>query len=99
MQRHAIQIRPSIIQLVLETGGCFQGTGKTAHGVDIVGLVERYPEDSSIAELNDIPGLTTELRATFDVHALRRSRGAPQQSASGCQEDARFNRLRTGCRV
>ncbi len=65
LQRDAFQIRSTLIQLVLETSGCFQGTGKTAYGVDIVGLIEGYPNETSTADLTDLPGLSSELRSTL----------------------------------
>lgn len=65
LQRYAFQIRASLIQLVLETSGCFQGTGKTAYGVDIVGLLERYPDETSTYDLSDLPSLSPEQRSTL----------------------------------
>jgi len=65
LQCDAFKIRESLIQLVLETSGCFQGTGKTAYGVDIVGLLACYPDESDTADLNDLPGLSAERRQTL----------------------------------
>ncbi|MDD5034964.1 MAG: protein DpdH [Methylococcaceae bacterium] len=65
MQRNAFQIRSTLIQLVLETSGCFQGTGKTAYGVDIVGLIECYPNETSAADFADLPSLSPELRSSL----------------------------------
>lgn len=63
LQRDALQIRPQLIDLVLETSGCFQGTGKTPQGVDIVGLIESYPDESFTPDLLGLPSLSSELRA------------------------------------
>lgn len=65
LQCDAFKIRESLIRLVLETSGCFQGTGKTAYGVDIVGLLACYPDESDTADLNDLLGLSPELRQTL----------------------------------
>ena len=62
LQRDALQIRPQLIDLVLETSGCFQGTGKTPQGVDIVSLIESYPEESFTPDLLGLPSLSSELR-------------------------------------
>lgn len=67
LQRDALQIRPQLIDLVLETSGCFQGTGKTPQGVDIVGLIENYPEESLAPDLSEFPSLSSELRAKLMV--------------------------------
>lgn len=67
LQCDASQVRASLIQLVLEISGCFQGsTGKTAQGVDIMRLLECYPDESGTADLNDLPGLSPELRQTLN---------------------------------
>lgn len=63
LQRDALQIRPQLIDLVLETSGCFQGTGKTPQGVDIVGLIESYPEESFTPDLLELPSLSSGFRA------------------------------------
>lgn len=67
LQRDAFELREVLIQLVLETSGCFQGTGKTPHGVDIVGILECYPDESNIADLSDLSELSTELRQKLMV--------------------------------
>lgn len=67
LQRDALQIRPQLIDLVLETSGCFQGTGKTPQGVDIVGLIVNYPEESLAPDLSEFPSLSGELRAKLIV--------------------------------
>ncbi len=67
LQRDALQIRPQLIDLVLETSGCFQGTGKTPQGVDIVGLIESYPEEGAAPDLSELPSISGELRAKLMV--------------------------------
>ena len=62
MQSLAFQARPQIKQLLLETSGCFQGMGKTVNGVDIVRLVENYPDDSVKIELADLGNLSPDLK-------------------------------------
>ena len=67
LQRDAVKIRELLIQLVLESSGCFQGTGKTAYGVDIVGLLACYPDESDTADLSDVPSLSQDLRQTLQL--------------------------------
>lgn len=67
LQRDAFKIRELLIQLVLESNGCFQGTGKTAYGVDIVGLLACYPDESDTADLSDVPSLSQDLRQTLQL--------------------------------
>jgi hypothetical protein len=67
LQRDAFKIRELLIQLVLESSGCFQGTGKTAYGVDIVGLLTCYPDESDIADLTDVLSLSQDLRQTLQL--------------------------------
>lgn len=62
LQQDALQIRPQLIDLVLETSGCFQGTGKTPQGVDIVGLIESYSDETLAPDLSELPSLSNELR-------------------------------------
>ncbi len=65
LQRDASEIRTSLIQHVLETSGCFQGSGKTPHAVDIVGLLECYPNETGIFDLTPLSPLSPELRSTL----------------------------------
>jgi hypothetical protein len=62
MQRDALQIRPLLIDLVLETSGCFQGTGKKSHGVDIVGLIDDFTSEVLAPDLTELPTLSSELK-------------------------------------
>ncbi|KAB2925159.1 MAG: hypothetical protein F9K30_08250 [Dechloromonas sp.] len=64
LQRDALQIRPMLIDLVLETSGCFQGKrGDTPQGVDIVGLIESYPDESLAPDRLDLPPQHNGLQA------------------------------------
>jgi len=62
LQRDAFQVRKDLTELVLQTSGCFQGAGTTPLGVDIVGLIESYPEEGTAPDLADITFKTPELR-------------------------------------
>jgi hypothetical protein len=62
MQRDALQIRPLLIDLVLETSGCFQGTGKKSHGVDIVGLVDDFANEVLAPNVTELPTLSSDLK-------------------------------------
>ncbi|HUX46697.1 MAG TPA: protein DpdH, partial [Desulfosporosinus sp.] len=62
LQRSAISIRPELSQIVLNTSGCFQGVGKTVQGVDIIRLVEDYPNDDAVLDISNLSGLSPELR-------------------------------------
>ena len=65
LQSSAAQIRSQLRQLLLDTCGCFQGTGKTAYGIDIVRLVEDYPDDKTHIEYVNLAGLSPELRQSL----------------------------------
>ncbi len=65
LQVEAAQIREQLKQLVLETSGCFQGTAKTAYGVDILRLVDHYPTEATVQDLADVPSISPELRTTL----------------------------------
>lgn len=64
MQQDALKIRADLIQRVLESSGCFQGTGVTAYGVDIVGLLECYENDNITADLA-VQNISPDLRQTL----------------------------------
>jgi hypothetical protein len=66
MQKNALQIRPQLGQLILETNGCFQGAGKdNSYGIDIVRILEHYPKDEDTLELANLQGLTQELKQSL----------------------------------
>lgn len=65
LQRSAYQVRDQLKQLLLETGGCFQGTGKSAYGVDIVRLIDCFPNENSAEDFADIPAISTELKSAL----------------------------------
>jgi hypothetical protein len=66
MQRDALQIRPLLIKLVLESSGCFQGTGTRPYGVDIVSLIENFPNEDLAPDLTEFPSLSNESRAKLN---------------------------------
>jgi hypothetical protein len=76
LQNKAAEIRPQLRQLLLDTNGCFQGTGKTAYGIDMVRLVENYPVDGGGIVYEDIQGLSAELKQALqnmsDVKVMAR---------------------------
>jgi hypothetical protein len=51
LQENAQSIRSKLRDLLLDRCGCFQGTGSTANGVDIVRLVEYFPADEDKLDL------------------------------------------------
>lgn len=67
LQNSAAQIRLQLRKLVLDTSGCFQATGDKAkvYGVDIVRLVEDYPNEKATIEFANLTGLTSELKQTL----------------------------------
>ena len=65
LQNNADQIRPQLWQLLIEASGCFQGTGKAAYGIDIVRLLEDYPEDEDTIEFANLQGLASELKQSL----------------------------------
>ena len=80
LQNKAAEIRPQIRQLLLDTNGCFQGTGKTAYGIDMIRLVEDYQVDNAAIVYEDIQGLSIELKQAL-------------QTMSDAKVIARLNRL------
>jgi hypothetical protein len=80
LQNKAAEIRPQLRQLLLESNGCFQGTGKTAYGIDMVRLVEDYPTDGASIVYEDIQDLSAELKQSL-------------QNVSESRVIARLNRL------
>lgn len=67
LQSSAAQIRLQLRKLLLDTSGCFQATGDTAkaYGIDIVRLVEDYPDDIATIEYADLSGLSTDLKQSL----------------------------------
>ena len=62
MQDAARRVRPELVKLLLNTCGCFQGSGKTANGVDVCRILEIYPSESARLDLDKLELLTPELR-------------------------------------
>ncbi|MDR4515830.1 MAG: ATP-binding protein [Nitrosomonas sp.] len=65
LQNKATEIRPQLRQFLLDTNGCFQGTGKTAYGIDMVRLVEDYPRDGDSIVYDNIQGFSSELKTVL----------------------------------
>jgi len=76
LQKKAAEIRPQLRQFLLDTNGCFQGTGKTAYGVDIVRLLDDYPSEGFSIDYADIyelsPALKQELQNMSDAKVIVR---------------------------
>lgn len=77
LQNIAFMVRPQLQQLVLETSGCFQGTGKSVNGIDIIRLVEYYPDndnnfDLADLELKNLPDLKLSLQNMSDLRVNSR---------------------------
>jgi hypothetical protein len=66
-QQKAGSIRSRLIEALLESCGCYQGTGKTPNGIDIIRVVQAFSEDiqaaaSDLASLPpDVKGVLAEL--------------------------------------
>lgn len=65
LQSGAAQIRSQLLQLLQATNGCFQGSGKMVYGIDIVRLIEDYPDNKAVIELADLAGLTPDLKQSL----------------------------------
>lgn len=65
LQSSASQVRSQLMQILINTNGCFQGTGKTVYGIDIVRLLEDYPDDAATIELVDLQSLPIELKQSL----------------------------------
>ena len=71
LQENAQSIRSKLRDLLLERCGCFQGSGSTANGVDIVRVVEYFPADEDKLDL-EVLDVDQSLRS-----ALQNMREAP----------------------
>lgn len=67
LQRSAEQARTELMQIVININGCFQGMGKTAYGIDIIRLIEDYPDSVATVESADLIGLTSELKQSLQT--------------------------------
>lgn len=71
LQNKAAEIRPQLWKLLLDTNGCFQGAGNTAYGIDMVRLVEDYPDDGATIAFEDLPpALKQDLQNTSDIRRV-----------------------------
>jgi hypothetical protein len=62
LQSKALVLRPRLIELLLKYCGCFQGTGDTPYGVDLVRVAEHYPGSEGRIELSKLEGLGPDER-------------------------------------
>ena len=63
LQASAELIRSQLMQVTISANGCFQGAGKTAHGIDIIRMLEDYPQDEEEAiNFGDFYFLPTDLK-------------------------------------
>lgn len=64
-QQEAVRIRAELVSLVHSNCGCFQGTGKTAHGLDILRIAKAFPSDGYRLELGALEPISSELRQSL----------------------------------
>ena len=78
LQDSARAIRAKLTNILLESSGCFQGSGKTAYGVDITRLLENVPADSEKLDMDSLgniePGLDAALQPMRDITVGVRAR-------------------------
>jgi hypothetical protein len=61
-QSSALRLRPTVVDLVLASCGCFQGVGDTSNGIDIVRITEHYPPPEMRLELAKVDRVGPEER-------------------------------------
>jgi hypothetical protein len=88
VQQKAALVRPRLIDAVLENCGCFQGTGKTVNGIDIVRVAQAFADDAQVAPA-DVPSLTPEVKAALS------DLGEPRVRVRARQAATEANRIRT----
>jgi hypothetical protein len=64
-QQEAARIRGELVTLVHSNCGCFQGTGRTPNGVDILRIVKAFPTDEYRLELDALEPIGSELRQSL----------------------------------
>ncbi|TAK84803.1 MAG: hypothetical protein EPO20_13250 [Betaproteobacteria bacterium] len=64
-QQEAARIREELVTLVHSRSGCFQGTGRTPNGVDIVRIVDAFPSDEYRLELEALEPIGGDLRQSL----------------------------------
>lgn len=70
LQNTAVEIRPQLRKLLSTTSGCFQGTGTDTpkiYGVDIVTILDSFPEDSASSDLSDLFAIDPTLKQPLMV--------------------------------
>lgn len=69
LQNIAVEIRPQLKKLLSTTSGCFQGTGTDTpkiYGVDIVTILDSFPEDNASCDLSDLKAIAPTLKDPLD---------------------------------
>lgn len=83
VQREASTLRLRMHRLIVNTCACFQGTGDTPNGIDIVRLVEQYPEEGMAFEYKELDGATEDdrrqLASLGDVRVKARARAVLEE--------------------
>ena len=64
LQSTATEIRPQLKKLLATTSGCFQGTGSDPkiYGIDIVTILDSFPEDNTVIDLSDLIAIAPTLK-------------------------------------
>ena len=63
----ALLTRSTLQKLLLEANGCFQGTGDTCYGVDIVKILDHYPQGDVSIVYEDIINLEPPTKGLLQV--------------------------------
>jgi hypothetical protein len=64
-QQEAARIRGDVVSLVYSNSGCFQGTGRTPNGVDLVRIVNAFPSDEYRLDLDALEPIGSDLRQSL----------------------------------
>jgi len=80
-QQKAASIRVRLIEALLETCGCYQGTGKTPNGIDIIRVVEAFSDDVQPAA-SEVPSLPPEVKTLLTELGEPRIRIRAKQAAT-----------------
>jgi len=65
-------LRPRLTAILQATAGCFQGAGDTPNGIDIVRLVEHFPDPEMKLELAGVDRISPEERAKLAAMSAHR---------------------------
>lgn len=67
LQESALAIRAKLTDMVLEHSGCFQGSGKTAYGVDITRLLEAAAAEGDKLDLDSLSDLDPSVNSVLPL--------------------------------